>query len=345
MRRLLSMAVALACVAHGAMPAAARDLAVPSDKGWQHAETGLILPARLAGLSRTALTDATADEHDVAAQFALPDRSLEATLYLFHPAVRDVPLWFDRSRTAIETRDLFRDAAPASADPVAFAPPGGTTASGLRQVYASAGGAYRSTALAVIPVGGWIVAIRMSGRTLSADELDQRLQQVVAAIRWPMTTAAAPAAVPVEACASPLAFGKAKVMKADGADLLINLALAGTVSQKAKAEPAAGPPPVWCREGKGLTEYGIYRADGVAGYTMALYDAGRVISVFPSIMGQVDKTGTYSVTLKDVDDSASAFPSFSAMPSPRQVWELVKAGRTSGRVAGRTVTINAGALK
>ncbi len=249
--------------------------------------------------------------------------------------VTSVPLWFDRSRTAIETRDLFRDAAPASADPVAFAPPGSATASALRQVYASAGGAYRNTALAVIPVGGWIVAIRMSGRTLIAGQLDERLQQAIAAIRWPAAAAPAPAAVPVKACATPLAFGKAKAMKPGGADLLIDLALAGTLSRQAKAEPVAGPPPIWCREGKGLKEYGIYRTDGGLGYTMALYDAGRVVSVFPSIMGQVDKTGIYSVTLKDVDDSASAFPSFSAMPSPRQVWELVRAGRTSGRAAGR----------
>jgi hypothetical protein len=58
-------------------------------------------------MSRTALTDATQTEHDVAAQYDTPDKSNFATIYLFRPATADVSLWFDRSQTALETRDLF----------------------------------------------------------------------------------------------------------------------------------------------------------------------------------------------------------------------------------------------
>lgn len=328
-----------------AAPGEARDLAVPAGKGWKHAETGLILPATLAGLARTALTDATTNEHDVAAQFASPDGSVTATLYLFHPAITDVPLWFDRSRTALESRDLFRNAAPASADPIAFAPPGSASASALRQTYANAGRGVRSTTLAVLPLGGWIVTIRMSAPALTADQLDQRLQQVIAAIRWPNGAAAAPVAVPLKACATPLVFGQAKEVKANGVDLLMGLALTGAVTREAKARTISGPPPVWCRDGEGKIEYGIYRTAGGLGYSMALYDAGRVVSVFPSIMGQIDKTGTYSVSLEDVDDSSVAFPSFTAMPTPRQVWDVVKAGKSSGRAKGNVVTLDAGAMK
>ena len=46
--RVLMMVLALA----SATPLAARELAVPADKGWQHQETGLILTSRLAGLQR-----------------------------------------------------------------------------------------------------------------------------------------------------------------------------------------------------------------------------------------------------------------------------------------------------
>ena len=162
-----------------ATPVAARDLGVPADKGWKHAETGLILMPQLAGLARTALTDATETEHDVAAQYDAADKSVSATIYLFHPAIPDVGLWFDRSQTALETRDIFRHAAPASADPIAFAAANSGTATSLRQVYAAPGGAYRSTALAVVPVGEWIVSLRMSAKTLTADQLDARLQQAI----------------------------------------------------------------------------------------------------------------------------------------------------------------------
>lgn len=332
-----------------ATPSAARDLGVPADKGWKHAETGLILMPQLAGLTRIALSDATQTERDVAAQYDMPDKSMFATIYLFHPAIADVALWFDRSRTAIETRDLFRDAAPASADPIAFAASNGQSASSLRQVYATPGGGqYRSTALAVVPVGEWIVSIRMSAKTLTADQLDTRLQQAIHAIRWPNPagTPTIAAAVPIAACTTALTFTRAKQAKSNGADMLMAL-MGSSIAAKAKASdaPASARPTTWCREGDARTDYGVYRSNASTnGYVMALYDAGRVISVYPSLMGQVDKSGTYSVSLTDVEGTVSSFSAFTAMPSPKQVWDLVKSGKRTGTMQGNQMTIDPKAL-
>lgn len=330
-------------------PLAARDLAVPADKGWKHAETGVILKSQLAGMPRTALTDATQSEHDVAAQFEAADKSVFATVYIFHPAIADVGMWFDRSQMALETRDLFHNAAPASADPVSFAAAGTGSASSLRQAYAIPGGRYRSTALAVMPVGDWIVSLRMSSGSLTADQLDLRLQDVVKSIGWPAAAATSTSvATPLKPCAVPLAFPKkAKLTKPDGADLLMTL-LGGTMAVKEAAKKKDAPPPpkvTWCREGKGLTDYGVYRADNEAtGYIIALYDAGRVASVQPSIMGQVEKKDAYAVSLTDVDGTISTFPSFSAMPKPEQVWGLVSSGNPTGKAKGDQVTIDPKAL-
>lgn len=74
--RWLIMGLALAV----ASPLAARDLPVPADKGWQHAQTGLVLAAQIDGMRRTALTDATASEHDVMAQYQAADGSVSATI-------------------------------------------------------------------------------------------------------------------------------------------------------------------------------------------------------------------------------------------------------------------------
>lgn len=328
----------------GATPTAARDLGVPADKGWRHAETGLVLMPRLAGLPRTALTDATQTERDVTAQFEAADKGVFATIYIFHPAIADVGLWFDRSRTVLEARDVFRHAAPATADPVGFAAGGAPAASSLRQVYAVPGGPFRSTALAVVPVGDWIVGVRMSARTLTADQLDARLSQLIGDVRWPdpaATTAAA--ARPVAACATPLAFAKARRAKPNGGDMLMSL-LGASIAAKAEAEAPAAPAPrrTWCREGEARVEYGVYRPDGDAGgYVLALYDAGRVASVHPSLMGQIDKSGTYAVTLEDVDGAVSTFPSFTSLPAPKQVWDLIGSGERTGVAKGDKVTINA----
>jgi len=172
---------------------------VPAKNGWQHQETGLSLTSRLAGLQRTGLSDTTQSEHDVAAQFEAPDQSVITTVFLFKPA---------------------------SAAPIGFAAGGAPAASSLRQVYTKATGPYRSTALAVMPLGEWIIAVRMSAKRLSAQDLDAGLMQLISAIRWPQATGSAgtgasatpaafpaavpaPAAVPVTACARPLTFRKA----------------------------------------------------------------------------------------------------------------------------------------
>lgn len=253
--RVLMMVLALA----SATPLAARELAVPPDKGWQHQDTGLILTARLAGLPRTALSDTTQSEHDVMARFEAPDQSVAASVFLFRPAIADVALWFDRSATALQSNAIFRGAVPVNAAPVGFAAGGAPVASSLRQVFTKAEGPYRSTALAVMPLGEWIVAVRMSAKSLSADALDAGLMQLIGAIRWPATAPAAAdaappapalAAVPVTACAAPLTFRKAKLLKSNTTGVLMQLIGTHAVREaSASKERAPAQPSRWCREG------------------------------------------------------------------------------------------------
>jgi opacity protein-like surface antigen len=330
-----------AYVAAIATPAAARDLPVPPDKGWQHAASGLVLTATIDGLRRTLLTDATASERDVAANFDDPAAGISATVYIFHPAVDDVALWFDRSRTALEDRNIFRNASPASADPVAFAAPGSSTASSLRQTYAAASGPFRSTTLSVSPVGDWLVVIRLSARTLNADALDARLSRFTAAIRWPRETTQQPVAVPIRECTTPLTFTKAKPAKPNNSDMLATLLMSGALANAAKDADKPAPRPTWCRQGAGRVAFGVYRSDPTAqGYTLALSDAGRVVHVAPSLMAQVEHRSDYGVTLIDVDDSSHMFGSFATLPQPEQVYAEIASGKSTGSAKGKTITID-----
>ena len=349
--RVLMMVLALAC----ASPLAARDLAVPARSGWQHRDTGLILMSRLAGLQRTGLSDTTQSEHVVAAQFEAPDQSVIATVFLFKPAIADVALWFDRGSTTLQEGNVFRGAVPASAAPIGFAAGGAPAASSLRQVYTKAGGPYRSTALAVMPLGEWIVAVRMSAKSLSAQELDAGLMQLIGAIRWPPATAGstagatpAPATVPVTACATPLTFHKAKALKPEGGDMLMQM-IGTLAAQEAPASKTATPPAPsrWCREGEATAGYGVYRSNraDAEGYALALGDAGRIVWVQPSLMGQIEKDGRYSVSLADVDGRVLAFPSFNAMPAPGQVWDLVRKGEPGASVKGNVMTVDPRSLQ
>ena len=85
----------------------------------------------------------------------------------------------------------------------------------------------------------------------------------------------------------------------------------------------------------------MYRSDGASSsYVLALYDAGRVVNVYPSIMGQINKTGVYSISLEDVEGTVSAFQSFTALPSPKQVWSLIESGQRTGTKNGNQLTVS-----
>lgn len=327
-----------------AAPIAARDLAVPADKGWQHAQTGMVVMPQVAGFQRTELSDSTESEHDMVAQFGEDADGTFATLYLFHPAVSDVALWFDRAQVALDGGATGRGASPATAEPVAFAVGGGTQ-NALRQTYSIPGGSRRSTAVALIPVGDWIVKLRMSSRTLTADKLDARLMALVAGLRWPKTmTPAASSIALVQPCAAPLTYGKAKVVKPDGAEMLLSLMLPGIAAKEGTVEK--GPPAIWCREGEALRDYGVYRADADANrYTIAMADAGRAIHVSPPAIAIGNGRPTVSVTTEDVDGTIATYPSFSALPQPAQVWKLVTSSEPTGRMRGNEMTLSPDALK
>lgn len=346
MRVLLCLALTLAA------PAAARDLPVPPGKGWQHADTGLVLTATLDGLPRTKLVDSTTVEADVVAEFADPGHTLVATVYLFHPGLDDVAVWFDRSQTELEARDIYGGATPASAAPVAFVPPRGAVATALRQVYVPRKRPYRSTALAMMPLGGWLVAVRMSATDLDSAGLDARLGRIIAAIRWPATPAAAGALPvhPVEPCPAPLGYAKAKPIKPNGSELVMN-AFAGTLADHAKAAPQPAGVATWCRDPASTRDYGVYHGSSSlpSSYALAINDAGRAVFVQPSLSMQIGEGTSYSVTLDDVDGSTVSFPSFDGLPEPSQVAELVFKGQSIARSTtanGRTdIQLTPGALQ
>ena len=321
-------------------PAVARDLEVPPDKGWQHAASGIILTAKLAGLSRTELTDSGNDERDVIADFANADRSTIATIYIFHPGTMSVPIWFDRAQTALELKSVYGGVKPAAATPAAFAPPGSSVTAGLRATYTPAHGPYRATALAIAPVGEWLVAVRLSSKTLNPVTIDPALTDILTAIRWPRTADTPPIAAPVEPCATALLFTKAKLVQPDMMQALLGSLTAG-VAQK---NPVA--PQTWCRDAtKQTLAYGVYRAVGTSdGYTLAIADSGRTASVYKAFsLPDQPSTGGYAVSFNDLDGSIATYPSFATLPQPDQVAGLVLRGpastRTTRKNGDTTVTI------
>ena len=255
-----------------------------------------------------------------------------------------MPIWFDRSEEALRHRDTYGGVTPATPAPVAFAPPRTGVPAGLRRVYVPAKGPYRATALAVMPLGDWLVAVRYSSAALDPAALDAKLTAIVAELGWP-ASAAAPvaAAVPVVACATTLHYRKARVKQPDMMQALLGASLAMTARSKAPgAAPVAETVEPLCRDGEASVAYAVYRAPGrTDGYLLALADAGVTVGVDRafSLPGSAD--GGWGVTLHDVNGSDHIFASFDALPRPEQVVELVTHGSPVSSTAanGREVTI------
>lgn len=327
-----------------ATPALAkREIAAPAGVPWKHAQTGITLPATLLGIARDPIGDNSSSEIDVFAGYG-DGQATTITLYVFRPALASVPMWFDRSEAQVLMRDVYGNATPAAAARI-FAPPGGKVASALRRIYLPGKGPYKSTGLAIMPMGEWLVAVRISSQQFDAAALDAKLDEVIGALGWPNGVADVDAAVPITPCATPLAYArKAKLKPPSMMDALLGATLAGikpTDEQKAKAMPVT-----WCREGEPKQEYAVYRAVGNdTGYTIAMGDAGRVINVSPGLsLDSKDPGYRLSVGLLD---QTLVYPSFDKLPAPDVAIDAVrKSSPISSTTRGsKDITITTGTIK
>jgi hypothetical protein len=303
---------------------ATRLLEVPARASWQHAETRMILPPRAAALNRLEIRDNGDEEVDVVAQYGDPTGDLVTTIYLYRTMVPDASLWFDRALSTL----LLRPGQPVTAIPVpvTFARPGEAIESGLRTTIGVDSAEIRSTALAVVPLGDWLVKVRMSSARLDPAALDGRLTEFIQALRWPRDTAAAPAARPIQPCERPLRLRRASIVRDDLAQVLIN-----SVAGAALQGNSELPPPVYCREGERRRDYGVYRPDGATNrYLVALGDAGIALLVGRSLdISELNLGGSgrrsFAVTLLERRGTA-VYPSFNRLPPPDQAVDLLSAG-------------------
>lgn len=316
---LLAAAAVLAAPAAQAQPQAQpqpRTLAVPAGSAWQHAETGMILPTGSAGLTRREISDLGAEEMDVVVHYVGAEGVL-ASVFLFRTAVPEPALWFDRAAAAISAEPGYGLAGAPLPAPAPFARPGASAASGLRVSIDLPAGQFRSTGVAVAPLGDHLLKIKISARSLDRAALDALLTRFIEGLRWPAPQPGERAAAPVEPCGRPLSFRNARVVRAGMAEVLMD-AVIGSVPPEGERQL-----PVYCREPGATRDYGVYRANGSRdSYLIALNDAGIALA-----LGQAGELGELlgggrggrrvSMTLLD-RASTAVLPSFNRLPPPAQ---------------------------
>lgn len=314
------------------LPAAAaaqpepRTIEASAGTDWSHAETGMVLPAEAAGLTRASIRDlGGTGELDVATTYVNRDDGVIALVYVYRTMTPDVALWFDRALAPIVLQRP-EQTPPAIAG---FTRPGASVASGLRAALEDNVPGMRSTAIAIAPHGPWLVKVRLGSSRLDPAELDERLSAFVAALGWPAETANARPAVAVEPCATPLRFRRARIVRTAIEDMLIDT-VAGSVS----AEGESGPPPVYCREPGATLEWSVYRPNGATNrYLIAVGDAGIAIEVgealdLAALLGDGRGRRRFSTTMLE-RNAATSYPSFDRLPPPDQALDLVRTASPS----------------
>ncbi|HEX8225295.1 MAG TPA: hypothetical protein VF605_15890 [Allosphingosinicella sp.] len=313
---------------------------LPANSTFKHRHSKIELPRALAGLPRSRGLEYEADQLDTMSEYATPDLSEAYSVYIYRNVAGGVAVWFDRARSMLEQRTTL--GTPSRHGAGAFVPPGRANASGLIATYALAGKGYRSTGLAMVPVGEWLVKMRASSHTLSPPELEARMKAVLGEIAWPKNMAPAPDASPVVACATGLALtGDAKPAEKDeasGAAMLVGALLGQMGAIEEPAGKAAAPAPVttrWCRDSTELPEGAVYRAGEQAdSYLIALGDAGRAVSAGRNagqllLEGADDKKpggDRYEVQLILLAQTMTS-ALLDRLPPPAQALALVKEGR------------------
>lgn len=327
-------------------PAAAqtqpRTLTVTPTAAWGHAETGMILGPRLNGLTRGEIHDSTDAELDVVATYANHDEGIIALVYIYRTGSGDVPLWFDRALATI----MLPQTGAAWPAVTPFTRPGASVASGLRAAMTDNVAGMRSTAVAIAPLApGWLIKIRMGSSQLDPAALDARLTAFIAALRWPAEGAGARAAVPIEPCPTPLQLREARIVRTEGADVLMD-SIIGSIGPEPGQRVA--PPPVYCREPGATVERGVYRPNrSTESYLIGINDAGLAIGVgdasaISQLLGNNNRR-RYSVSLY-ARTSTSTYPSFNRLPPPDQALALVQRGQPLSTTSGNDITISTDAL-
>lgn len=351
-------ALAIAGLGLAATPAAAQveQIAIKQGKAYKHPHSKIELAATIDGMPRTRLTQHVPDALDVVSVHETPAQDQLLSIYIYRHVTGSVPVWFDRARATIEVRKELYGVPVPFRDAAAFTPPGQSSASGLIVTYAGESGRpYRSTSLALFPVGEWLVKIRYSSETLEAAELDKRVRGLLSTIRWPGKIPAAPAAVQVLPCTSALAVnGRSKDVPVDTAAMLMT-AMLGSIDPKELKDAKPVPPVIWCRDSTVIPHAGVYRPSGTTdAYLVAIQDAGRGILVEPDAARAMlaedgmDKGKVWSVQMIAMG-YIRTIASQDRLPPPDQGTEIGLNGKTISSVntwgKNRSISINSDALK
>ena len=325
MSKWISAFVSAAALVLATPALAASPLAMSQGNSWQHAETGISIPATVDGFARMDGKDLGNSQSDVMVQFDDPRTRTRATLYLFRPGGSEVSIWADRAESSM----LGAESSYGTYDRGGrlwsrFSPWGKAKDSAIRLVYPVSGDRAKSTGLVVAAHGNWLIKVRMTSGGLSAAELESRLASFVTALKIKADKSDPRTAYAMADCKDKLVGANAKQVSRDNSKAVLGPAIVNaTVPGAVLSAPDAkeGDVSIFCRDASSAANYGVYRPNGRRDhYIMAIGDGGVTMVVGPDFGADVAKLPPqFSVTVMTTDRVIGLLP-YATLPPPAQVF-------------------------
>lgn len=298
-----------------------------------HKPSGITVPDTVGGLPSAGTKAYYEGDLDFMYDYASDAKRSEIiSIYVFRNVSGNASIWFDRASAAILSNRNLAGVGLANG-PVAFQPAMQNNASGMRASYALQGSHYKSTAVAIAPVGEWYVKIRATSATRSPEEIDRWVDEVLASLGLIQPKSAAPDAVLIKACGDKLSFAKkAKAIKQNSEDKMMSAILGGfAASINLNADEPDGVAVLanaitWCREDYPIMPSGVYRANASKdSYLLALGDSGRAITAgIDSIAGLVTENKKQFGISYILPDKTLVFTPRNGLPLPEQALEVIE---------------------
>jgi hypothetical protein len=333
---MVRWAISLVALACATMAQAAEPQPIPAKAGkaWQHKASGFAFPPAIGDFKRDDIKDLSSGKQiDLGSAYRDPDSGTLATVYLYRPAMPSASLWFDVANWYILRNDRFK---PVTVErgPATFAITGQSQTANLRQVYAIGAGG-RSSGVAVIPMGRWLVKIRITSAAYEPRALDQVLESFVRSLGWPAKMPTARDSTPVESCSGKLPEAKAEEISQTGALILVGATIPSLIEEQADKGELAEMPRLCRDDSRTDMAYPVYQFDeGKDGYAVAIGDNGTLLAArHDDLSASVAKElnpggqngpGFYRVTLMSAENWEQ-YPAFAQLPPIEQAFETVRA--------------------
>lgn len=342
--RTLATAAALALAA-SATPAMADGgtLKIKPGKDWTHKESRIRLPGKFELGALSEAKDFSSSQSDVGLTYQDGATQTTTSVYVFRGSTAEPSVWQDRIAAIVTSaQNRLGTIKAETAIHGSFTPFGRSIDSGSLLVYAGGGNPTTATGSAVMTSGEWVVAVRMSSRSLSPADLEQRLSAFASSIVLPSKAKGETEtqAYVVKPCAE-AANGPDAERSAGGMKEAIFVTLLGSAATQATGEEDMGNagkealPRPYCRVAYDAANPSVYSQDGENhGYLVVAGDSGPVGTLLGMEAEGLEGVPRYAVALVS-SEQMTFYRGFSAFPTVMQFMNVLEKERPIGGI-GRT---------